>query len=305
MTLNELKYFCALAEKQNFRKASEQCFVSQPTLSVAIKKLEEELDVALFERQKQKVLLTEMGALLLPYAQKAIQQTQLLKQTADNTRQQAPTLKMGAIYTIGPYLFPQLLSQIQQHTPNLHLTIDEDYTDQLAEKLQQGVLDVIVVSLPFEMPNIKTVALYQEPFYAALPKTHPLAQQSQISLEALEKEPLFLLGAGHCFRDQILAAYPQLKTQASHETLQKTLEGSSLETIRYMVASGAGVTILPCGACQNQDELLAYLPLKESNAQRTVVMAWRQSFPQPDLMQVFQKVLQLSNIPCTQPIENA
>ncbi|KUJ72284.1 hydrogen peroxide-inducible genes activator [Thiomicrospira sp. WB1] len=300
MTLNELKYFCELAKQKHFRKASEQCFVSQPTLSVAIKKLETELDVTLFERRKQNVLLTPIGEKILPIAQKMLQEAKSIKELAQAEQSQTAELKIGAIYTIGPYLLPHVISAFHAVKQSVRLTIEENYTYELAKKLQSGELDAVLVSLPFDEPNIECLPLYEEPFYASLPKQHPLAEKASIDLSDLENETLLLLGAGHCFRDQIFDAYPLLsQARANDQSLQKTLEGGSLETIRYMVASGAGVTILPCSACQNSDELLTYLPLAEKDAKRTVVLAWRKSFPNLDALNAFKKTLQSSHIPCT------
>ncbi|WP_019895079.1 hydrogen peroxide-inducible genes activator [Hydrogenovibrio halophilus] len=305
MTLNELKYFCELAKQKHFRKASEKCFVSQPTLSVAIKKLENELDVILFERRKQDVLLTPVAEKMLPIAQKMLQEAQSIKALARAEQSDSAELKIGAIYTIGPYLLPHVISAFQQSKESVRLTIEENYTHELARKLHSGELDAILVSLPFDEPNVATLPLYEEPFYAALPKSHPLAGQDTVRLSDLENQTLLLLGAGHCFRDQIFDAYPLLsQRRKKDQSLQKTLEGGSLETIRYMVASGAGVTILPCSACQNGDDFLTYIPLAEAEAKRTVVLAWRKSFPNTEVLNAFKKTLHSSHIPCTQTLES-
>lgn len=255
MTLTELKYCVELAKTKHFRKASENCFVSQPTLSVAIKKLEEELEVTLFERRKNEVLLTPIGEQIIKIAEQMLQQAKTIKDLAKDEHSQTSELKIGAIYTVGPYLFPHIIKKFKEKAPFIRLTIEEDYTHKLAKKLQSGELDVIVVAEPFNEPNIKKTVLYTEPFVAALPKSHQKNDSKKLNFDQIENENILLLGAGHCFRDQVLEAYPNLAHSGyqSH-SLQKTLEGSSLETIRYMVASGAGITILPCSAAQDKQD---------------------------------------------------
>lgn len=300
MTLNELKYFIELSKEKHFRKASEKCFVSQPTLSIAIKKLEEELSVTLFERRKNDVIITPIGQQILLLAEDIIQKSNDIKQIAQEKVSQTTELKIGVIYTIGPYLLPHLISNFHLKAKNVRLSIEENYTHELAKKLQTGELDIIVVSLPFAEPNIETLPIYDENFVAAIPIDHPLANEDSINLGQIENETILLLGAGHCFRDQVIDAYPNLQhMNYQSNALQKTLEGSSLETIRYMVASGAGITVLPCTAAQKTDDLLVYKPLKESVTSRTVVMAWRKSFPRERVLNIFKETLFSIHLPCT------
>lgn len=300
MTLTELKYCVELAKTKHFRKASENCFVSQPTLSVAIKKLEEELNVCLFERRKNDVIVTPIGQQVIDIAQNVLKQTQLIQQIAKDEFSEESEVNIGAIYTIGPYLLPSVIKELNRTASHVRLTVEENYTHELAKKLQSGELDIILVAEPFEEKNIEKIVLYQESFVAALPLDHPMVNQKQIDLKKIEDDVVFLLGAGHCFRDQVLEAYPNLNHSGyqSHP-LQKTLEGSSLETIRYMVASGAGLTILPCTATQkNNNELLVYKPLAKPVPQRTVIMAWRKSFPRTKLLKLFQTLLASIDLPC-------
>jgi len=300
MTLNELKYCIELANEKHFRKASEKCFVSQPTLSIAIKKLEEELNVTLFERRKNEVIITPIGKQVVELAKEILQKTQTIKDISQDEQSQTTELKIGVIYTIGPYLLPSLISKFHQKAQNIRLSIEENYTHILSQKLQSGELDIIIVSLPFEEPNIETFPVYEEEFIAAIPKSHPLSKVKEIALDEIKNETVLLLGAGHCFRDQVLEAYPNLiNLHTKNNPLQKTLEGSSLETIRYMVASGAGITVLPCSACQNADDLLVYRPLKVPKPKRMVVMAWRKSFPRQKVLQAFKDTLQSIQLPCT------
>lgn len=304
MTLNELKYLVELAKEKHFRRASENCFVSQPTLSIAIKKLEEELDVTLFERRKNDVLITPIGQQVVDLADEIIQKTKAIKQLTRDEQSQTTELKLGVIYTIGPYLLPHLISQFHQKAKNIRLSIEENYTHELAKKLHSGELDVIIVSLPFSEPNTEIFPLYEESFLVAMPKDHPLSGQSTIDLNDIHDETVLLLGAGHCFRDQVVEAYPALMhLNYQSNPLQKTLEGSSLETIRYMVASGAGITVLPCSACQQPDDLLTFKPLKTPIAKRQVVMAWRKSFPRHKVLQIFKETLSEIHLPCTSSIQ--
>ncbi|MPQ76569.1 hydrogen peroxide-inducible genes activator [Hydrogenovibrio sp. JE_KL2] len=301
MTLTELKYCVELAKTRHFRKASENCYVSQPTLSVAIKKLEEELNVTLFERRKNDVILTPIGKQVIEIAENILKQSQMIQQIAKDEFSEVSEVNIGAIYTIGPYLLPSVIKQLNQHAPQVRLTVEENYTHELAKKLQSGELDIILVAEPFDDKNIEKITLYEEPFVAALPVHHKMAIESEIDLKKIEEDVVFLLGAGHCFRDQVLEAYPNLNHSGyqSHP-LQKTLEGSSLETIRYMVASGAGLTILPCTAAQeNNNELLIYKPLTAPTPKRTVIMAWRKSFPRTKLLKLFQELLLSIQLPCT------
>jgi LysR family hydrogen peroxide-inducible transcriptional activator len=284
MTLTELRYIVALQQTAHFGKAAEKCFVSQPTLSVAIKKLEDELDVSLFERSRNHVRATPLGEQIIQQAQNVLEQAGMIKELAELGKDPlGTTLSIGAIFTIGPYLFPHLLPRLQAAAPNMPLYIEENYTAVLREKLRNGELDAIVIALPFEGTDIVTQPLYKESFVVVLPCDHPLATKASISPKQLEKEPVLLLGEGHCFRDQVLEACPGLKRQLGQagDQLQPVIEGSSLETLKYMVTSGLGITILPeCAAelAHYNNERLITRPLK-SNTIRTVALAWRNSFP--------------------------
>ncbi len=306
MTLNELKYIVALAEQKNFRKASEKCFVSQPTLSVAIKKLEEELEVTLFERKKSEVIITPIGQQIIQLAQSILEQTDEIKKIAQDEKQNGESeLKIGIIYTIAPYLLPKLIPAFQAVAPHVHLIIEENFTHVLAQKLQTGAIDMAILSLPFSDPGIEIETIYDEPFVAAVPKQHPFAHKEVITLEDLKQETFLILGEGHCFRDQIIEAYPDLLHKNYHSNrLQRMLESSSLETIRYMVASGIGMTILPCTAVSEHDpELLTIKPLPDPQPTRTVALTWRKSFPRRKVLQQMQQALHNLQLPCTLPIK--
>ncbi len=284
MTLSELKYIVALSQERHFGRAAERCFVSQPTLSVAIKKLEDELGIGLFERSKNAVNLTPLGEQIVHQAQVVLENVSTLKNIAEGGKDQLSSpLKIGAIFTIGPYLFPHLIPQVQALAPNMPLYIEENYTRVLRKKLRDGELDMIIIALPFTEPDVLTKALYDEPFEVLLPHDHAWAKKKQINPDLLPDSDLLLLGDGHCFRDQVLDMCPALAKQQNSQ-LKAIAEGSSLETLRHMVASGLGITVLPksaTGAQHYANNLLETRPFKKPTPKRTVAIAWRASFPRP------------------------
>jgi LysR family hydrogen peroxide-inducible transcriptional activator len=215
-------------------------------------------------------------------------------------------LRVGAIYTIGPYLLPHLIPQLSERAPKMPLMIEENYTASLAEKLKRGDLDVIIISLPFEEPGILTLPLYREPFVLLLPSSHPLNQKPHIEIGDLKKEDVLLLGAGHCFRDQVLEVCPDcMRRTATEGSPAQTLEGGSLETIRYMVASGLGVTVLPCsaaGAERFSERLLSIRRFDHDAPSRTVALAWRKSFPRPGVVDVLRDAVHSCDMSCVEQI---
>lgn len=303
MTLNELKYIVAVAKEKHFRKASETCFVSQPTLSVAVKKLEDELGVTLFERRKQDVLVTPVGKEIISIAEEILERSQDIKQVAKEAQGDLSSeLRIGAIYTIGPYLLPKVIPSFQQLAPDVPIIIEENYTHVLADKLQSGELDLVILSLPFNEANIETYPLYEEDFVAVLPKKHPLsASERPVNLQKLEDESFLLLGSGHCFRDQVLESFPNLiHMNYQSSRLQKTFEGSSLETIRYMVSSGAGISVFPSSSLNEHDnELFAIKPLKKPIPKRTVALAWRKTFSKLKILELFKQAIAEIDLPNT------
>ncbi len=280
MTLTELRYIVTLAQEQHFGRAAERCYVSQPTLSVAVKKLEDELDVAIFERSKSRVQPTPLGEEIIKQAQVVLEQASAIKDIATAGKDQLGSpLKVGAIFTIGHYLFPKIIPHLQESSPRMPLYVEEGFTATLRQRLRKGELDVIIVALPFTETDVVTQKLYEEPFVLLLPKRHRLADKPTIEPDDLTDENVLLLGDGHCFRDQILEAYPNL--QADPGSVRTAAEGSSLETLRHMVASGMGITILPKSAAISQysDNQLVIKPLSDIHAKRSVGLAWRASFP--------------------------
>ena len=284
MTLTELRYIVAVARERHFGRAAAACFVAQPTLSVAIKKLEEELGVALFERSANEVTLTPVGEQIVEQAQRVLEQAQAIKEIAKAGKDPlSGPLKLGLIYTIAPYLLPQLVKFLHKRAPQMPLIIQENYTHVLREWLKQGDIDAAILALPFEEPGFAIQPLYDEPFVVAVPREHPWASRKSIAADALKGEAMVLLGAGHCFRDHVLGACPELsRFPTGADGMQKSFEGSSLETIRQMVASGIGVTVLPSSsvpAKPSRDSLLAYVPFSRPVPERRVVLVYRKTFP--------------------------
>jgi LysR family hydrogen peroxide-inducible transcriptional activator len=297
MTLTELKYIVTLAQDQHFGQAAERCNVSQPTLSVAVKKLENELGVALFERSKTRVQPTPMGEKIVAQAQTVLEQASVIKDIASTGKDQLGSpLRVGAIFTIGPYLFPQFIPQLQQIAPKMPLFVEEGFTATLRQQLRKGDLDVIIVALPFTEADVVTQALYEESFVVLLPANHPLSKKEAIAPSDLSEENVLLLGEGHCFRDQILQAVPNIKTSAAEESgnIRTATAGSSLETMRHMVASGIGITILPESAATSNyaPDTLVTRPLADVQAKRTVGLAWRASFPRHKAVDVLRTAIQ-------------
>lgn len=292
MTLTELRYIVALHQTGHFGKAAERCHVSQPTLSIAIKKLEDELEVAIFERSRNSVHATPLGLKIIAQAQAVLEQAHHIRELADQGKDPLGSrLSVGAIFTVGPYLFPHFVPELRKLAPNMPLYIEESFTGILREKLRSSELDVIIIALPFTEPDVVTQSLYEEPFVVVMPGDHPLAKEKRIAPRALEKETVLLLGEGHCFRDQVLAACPGLKKGIAHgdAQLQSVVEGSSLETLKHMVASHLGITVLPLSAAQiipyGQDTL-AIRPFVDPAPNRTVALAWRASFPRHQAIDV-------------------
>ena len=281
MTLTELRYIVAVAREKHFGRAAEACFVSQPTLSVAIKKLEEELDVKLFERGANEVSITHLGEAIVRQAQVVIEQAAAIKEIAQRGKDPlAGPLKLGIIYTIGPYLLPELVRHAIEMCPQMPLMLHENFTVKLLEMLRTGDLDCAILAEPFPDSGLASAALYDEPFMIAVPKNHVLAKRKSISAEELKQETMLLLGTGHCFRDHVLEVCPEYARFASDaEGIRKSVEGSSLETIKHMVASGMGVTVVPQLSVPAEPQPhIRFVPFAPPVPTRRVILAWRRSF---------------------------
>ena len=292
MTLTELKYIVAVAREKHFGKAAEACFVSQPTLSVAVKKLEDELELKLFERSAGEVTVTPLGDEIVRQAQSVLEQAAEIKEIAKRGKDPlGGPLKLGVIYTIGPYLLPDLVRQNIALTPQMPLMLQENVTVRLLEMLRTGEIDCAILAEPFPDTGLAIAPLYDEPFMAALPAGHALAAGDSVSSDQLKREHMLLLGTGHCFRDHVLQVCPEFARFSSNtEGIRKSFEGSSLETIKHMVAAGMGVTLVPrlavppeaLGAAEpDAPGVVRYLPIHDDGGApptRRVVLAWRRSF---------------------------
>jgi LysR family hydrogen peroxide-inducible transcriptional activator len=294
MTLTELKYIVAVARERHFGKAAEACFVSQPTLSVAIKKLEDELEVKLFERSANEVSITPLGEEIVRQAQSVLEQAASIKEIAKRGKDPlSGALKLGVIYTIGPYLLPDLVREAIERTPQMPLMLQENFTVRLLEMLRTGEIDCAILAEPFPDTGLALAPLYDEPFLAAVPSAHPLAAKATITSQELKSETMLLLGDGHCFRDHVLEVCPEFARFSSDaEGIRKSFEGSSLETIKHMVAAGMGVTLVP-RLSVSEDAMQAsqgkprkgartyvkYIPFAPGDVPyRRVVLVWRRSF---------------------------
>lgn len=289
MTLTELRYIVAVAREGHFGRAAESCFVSQPTLSLGVKKIEEELGVTLFERGHHEVVLTADARLIIDQAAHVLEQAERLRELA--RRSAVPlegTLRIGAIVTVGPYLLPPLLPVLHERVPKLSLVIEEQLTGVLTERLKHGELDVILVSQPYREPGVETLSLYEEPLVVLLPVAHPLTRKAMLSAADLSNETVLLLGKGNCFRDQVLQIQPGWACHHHGAGIEAPkLEGSSLETIRCMVASGMGVSILPstaAGADRYAQRLVTIRRFAGNAPTRTIALAWRKSFARPEVV---------------------
>ncbi|MBT9507825.1 LysR substrate-binding domain-containing protein [Rhodoferax sp.] len=311
MTLTELKYIVAVARERHFGRAAEACYVSQPTLSVAVKKLEEELDVKLFERSANEVTVTHLGEEIVRQAQSVLEQAANIKELAKRGKDPlVGPLTLGVIYTIGPYLLPDLVRQMITHTPQMPLMLQENFTVKLLEMLRTGEIDCAILAEPFPDAGLAVAPLYDEPFLAAVPANHALAAQDEVTTEELKSETMLLLGSGHCFRDHVLEVCPEFARFSSNaEGIRKSFEGSSLETIRHMVAAGMGVTLVPRLSVpkeameakprrkRDEDALVKYLPFAGDPPTRRVVLVWRRSFTRYEAIAALRNAIYSCGLP--------
>ncbi len=301
MTLTELRYILAVARERHFGRAASSCFVSQPTLSVAVRKLEDELGVKLFERTGSEVVPTPVGQQVVAQASRVLEEAGAIRRIAEQGRDPlSGVLRLGVIYTVGPYLLPHLVPRLREQAPRMPLVIEENFTANLAGQLVNGHVDAAILSLPFSQNGICTCPVYEEPFRVVMPSGHAWAARRQIAAPELAGEHLLLLGSGHCFRDQVLRACPdcQPSSDLDDSGVQRGMEGSSLETVRHMVASGLGITVLPASSvAPPDDELLVVRDFAPPAPRRTVAVAWRRSFPRTEAIEVLCRTIRECEIP--------
>ncbi len=300
MTLTELRYIVAVARERHFGRAAEACFVSQPTLSVAIKKLEEELDVKLFERGSSEVSTTPLGEAIVRQAQTVLEQAQALRDIAKTGKDPLTgPLRLGLIYTIGPYLLPELVRHAIARTPQMPLMLHENFTAKLLDMLRANELDCAILAEPFPEAGLAMAPLYDEPFWVAVPAQHPLAQRPAVSAQELKEETMLLLGAGHCFRDHVLEVCPEFaRFSSDSEGIRRSFEGSSLETIKHMVASGMGVTVVPgLSVPREAHPHLRFVGFETPVPTRRVVLAWRKSFTRYEAIAALRNAIYACELP--------
>jgi LysR family transcriptional regulator, hydrogen peroxide-inducible genes activator len=301
MTLNELRYILAVAQEKNFRRAAEKVFVSQPALSLAIQKLEQELGVQIFERSRTSVSLTPIGEMIVNQSQRALEEVAQIKTIASQGKDQlVGPLKIGAIYTVGPYLLPELIPVLKRKAPHMPLDMEENTTANLEAQLVNGRLDAIIIALPFGGPAISTCPLYDEDFNVLVPKDHAWAKKKQIKTVELATEKLLLLNTGHCFSNQVREVCAEFNS-----SIGEIQQGNSLETIRNMVASGLGITVLPVSAGSNKfhSKLTREIPFASPAPARRIALAWRKSYARKQAIEVLAEAIQETRVHGIRPVK--
>lgn len=297
MTLQELRYLVALADEGHFARAAERCHVGQPTLSTQLKKLEDFLGVPLFERGKRIVIPTPVGEEIIAQARIVLEEAGKLRQLADQGQNpMSGPLRLGIIPTLGPYLLPHLLPIIHSVYPQLRLLLREDLTRNLLSRLRAGKLDVLLLALPIRKDGLETAPLFEEPFLVALPADHPLTGQAQIQHDQLRSQCVLLLEEGHCLREQALDICGTSDSDTGEE-----FKATSLETLRQMVATGAGCTLLPMLAAQPTSgmpikSMIETRPFGEPAPSRIIGLVWRRSFPRMKIVHNLKKLI-LDHLP--------
>ena len=271
MNIRDLKYLVAVADHRHFGKAAEACFVSQPALSMQIKKLEDTLGVLLIERTSKQLFFTEIGKLIVQQARDILYRVETLQEMANQSKDPfSGELHLGIIPTVAPYLLPIIIPGLSTLFPKLTLYLVEDTTLNLLTKLNEGKLDAALLALPVEGDFI-VHSLFDEEFLLAVPLGHPLAIQKTTNFSDLENKTLLLLEDGHCLRDQALAVCHRANASES-----KNFRATSLETLRHMVAAGVGITLMPKLSCRSNDGV-SYIPFTSPIPMRTIGLIWRKS----------------------------
>ncbi len=297
VTLTELRYLVNLDQERHFGRAAERSFVSQPTLSLALKKLEDELGVLLFERAHGEARPTAAGARIILQARRVLAESQVIKELAREGKDElSGPLRLGAIYTVGPYLLPRLVPQLRRLAPRMPLMIEENFTSVLLDQLRNNELDVALLALPVRDDQLLCWPLYEEHFVVLMPRKHVLEKLKQVPAKRLAGESLLLLGPGHCFREQVVAACPKCVEPDNGDA--RPLTGSSLETIRQMVASGLGITVLPLSSVENRpvDPLLAHRSFAPPAPSRQIALVWRRGYPRRKAVAVVQQAVRASGL---------
>ncbi len=301
MTLNELKFVIAVAKERNFRRAADKCYVSQPALSLAIKKLEDDLGVLIFERSRSDVSPTPIGEQIITQAIKALEEVAQIREIAKQGNNQLDgAFRLGLIYSVGPYLLPEIIPILRKNAPSMPLEIEENLTAHLETQLKNGVIDAAVIALPFEVSGINIMPLYDEKYVVVVPSEHPWATRKKIHADELAEENVLLLNSGHCYSHQVLQACPDLSRKG------QVLQGNSLETIRNMVASNLGITVLPCSAATERylNPLLKVIPFAEPVPVRRIALAWRKSYARESAIHCLADSIRQTTSDCLQMLSS-
>ena len=289
MNLRDLKYLVALADHKHFGRAAAACYVSQPTLSTQIKKLEDELGVPLVERAPRKVMLTPAGRDAAERARRIVAEVEQMKEAARRSQDpEAGTVRLGMFPTLGPYLLPHVVPRIRARFPHLELLLVEEKSDVLLSRLREGKLDAGLLALPVADDQLHTEFLFEEPFVLAVPESHPLAQRGSLTLAELSHQQLLLLEDGHCLREQALDV-----CRLSGANEKSEFRATSLETLRQMVAADVGITLLPTLAVKPpvaRSPNIHLLGFSDSHLSRRIAMVWRKSSAMSGFLQVFAQV---------------
>lgn len=298
MTLTELRYIVSVAEERHFGRAAQRCHVSQPTLSIAIKKLEEELSVSLFDRSSNEVITTQAGERIVAQAKKVLDAAEVIRQLASREQDELDgQFKLGLIFTVAPYLLPKLIMGLREIAPKMPLMLEENYTNTLTDSLKRGELDALVVAEPYHETGVVTIPLYDEPFFVIVPKGHQFEELDEITQDDLVAERVLLLTEGNCMRDQVLGSCSELASRQRIDGLTNTLQGSSINTVRHMVASGLGISILPATALTENDHMLfSIIPFKPPVPNRRILLAYRRHFVRPRALQAIKQAIMMANI---------
>ena len=291
MTLSELKFIVAVAKEKNFRRAADKCFVSQPALSLAVKKLEEELSVKIFERSRTEVKVTPVGQKIINQAIVVLDEANKLKDISSVGQEQLKSpLKVGLIYSVAPYLLPLIIPVLRKKTPEMPLDVEENITKNLESSLKSGLIEAAVIALPFDIPGTECIPLYDEEFNVVVPSNHAWAKKKEIIAKDLSSEKVLLLNNEHCFSKQVVEACPELSKKS------EVLQGNSLETIRNMVASNLGISVLPktATAINYNNPLVKIIPFKNPVPYRRIAIAYRKSTVRMEAIERF--VLALKDI---------
>jgi len=285
MNLRDLKYIVEVAKEQNFARAAQKVFVSQPALSMQIKKLEDELGAQIFERDLKNFLVTKVGEEIIKKAEIILREAEEIKNIAKNSHDPySGELRIGAFPTLSSYFFPQNIKKISKKFPKLKLLLIEEKSEELIKKLQNGEIDCAFLAMPVVASGLEHEKIFSEKFLLATPKNHELAKKKKISQHDLRGKNLMLLEDGHCLRDQALEACSML---GAFE--QEDFKATSLETLRQMVIAGSGITLIPEIAVKKEDKI-AYLNIANA-PRRTIGLYFRKNFVRKKLIEEIAKLL--------------